>query len=99
MSAQRRLPCDACGDLGAGRAPDPDCSVCHGGGWSPPSATLAVSDDSTPIGHVEPDGRFVPAITDRERACLRGDHEPVAIGNVRAFVCTHCRCAYVPRSA
>lgn len=44
-----RLPCDACGDLGADRAPDPDCPVCHGGGWKRPLPILFVSNDFTTL--------------------------------------------------
>lgn len=101
MTAPHEHRCMSCGGAiacirdGCDATRDARCLRCP----APFGVAIAVSPDGTPIGHVEPDGRFVPAITDRERACLRGDHEPVAIGNVRAFVCTHCRCAYVPRSA
>lgn len=52
-----------------------------------------------------------PALTDRERACLRGEHEPLTaedangvfprtfVGRLVALVCRHCRAVFVARSA
>lgn len=73
--------------------------------------TIAVNADGSIAGHVEPDGRFMPALTDRERACLRGEHEPLTaedangvfprtfVGRLVALVCRHCRCLYAARAA
>lgn len=50
-------------------------------------------------------------LTDRERACLRGEHEPLTaedangvfprtfVGRLAALVCRHCRCLYAARAA
>lgn len=94
--------------------PCPECGGApghHSGCSRDGLRALAVSPDGTPLGHVEPDGRFVPALTDRERACLRGEHE--ATGDMdstaglavwlgeragEAWCCRHCRTLFVPRS-
>lgn len=56
--------------------------------------------------------RDVPALTDRERACLRGEHEattdpdttagiPVWLGEraAEAWVCRWCRAVFIGRTA
>lgn len=113
MTAPHEHRCMSCGGAiacirdGCDATRDARCLRCP----APFGVAIAVSPDGTPIGHVEPDGRFVPAITERERACLRGDHEAatdcdstagiaVWLGEhaAEAWVCRHCRAVFVPRS-